>query len=100
MSLQCVVPVTKPYLLVNNTSPAEGSSAWLRCGLENGTLPIYYEFEQETQNGVNKTFGQGNSSLVNMTEINRNHTGWYRCIVRNMINQQQSDRIWLDVTCE
>ncbi|XP_046876907.1 hemicentin-1-like [Hypomesus transpacificus] len=93
-----LVPVTKPYLLVNNTSPAEGSSAWLRCGLENGTLPVYYEFEQETQNGVNKTFGQGNSSLVNMTEINRNHTGWYRCIVRNMINQQQSDRIWLDVT--
>ncbi|XP_046876909.1 V-set and immunoglobulin domain-containing protein 10-like 2 [Hypomesus transpacificus] len=92
-----LVPVTKPYILVSDASPAEGSSAWLRCGLENGTSPIYYEFEQETHNGFFKTFGQGNSSRFNMTEINRNHTGWYRCSVRNAVNQQRSDRIWLDI---
>ncbi|XP_070296585.1 V-set and immunoglobulin domain-containing protein 10-like 2, partial [Salvelinus sp. IW2-2015] len=92
-----LVPVSKPYILLSDASPAEGSSVWLRCGLENGTGPLYFLWEHETYSGLVNTVSQGNSSVFNMTEVNRNHTGWYRCVARNQVNQERSDRIWLDI---
>ncbi|XP_056140207.1 V-set and immunoglobulin domain-containing protein 10-like 2 [Lampris incognitus] len=91
------VPVSKPYVLLSDASPVEGSSVWLRCGLENGTAPIHYVWEHETRDGSVTMFAQGNSSLLNVTEVNRDHTGWYRCLARNAVNKQRSDRIWLDI---
>ncbi|KAM4620928.1 V-set and immunoglobulin domain-containing protein 10-like 2 [Polymixia lowei] len=70
---------------------------WLRCGLENGTGPIHYVWEHETRSGLVTTFAQSNNSLVNVTEVNRNHTGWYRCLASNAVNRERSDRIWLDI---
>ncbi|XP_028976582.2 hemicentin-1 isoform X2 [Esox lucius] len=92
-----IVPVSKPYILLSDTSPEEGSSVWLRCGLENGTGPLYYLWEHETNSGLVDTVGQGNSSMLNMTVVNRNNTGWYRCVAQNQVNQERSDRIWMDV---
>lgn len=83
-----------------NLSPREGTSLWLRCGLENGTDPIYFFLEQESRNGLVTILAESNSSLINITWVTRNHTGWFRCLVRNEVNQQRSDRIWVDVTCE
>ncbi|KAM3869182.1 V-set and immunoglobulin domain-containing protein 10-like 2 [Diretmus argenteus] len=91
------VPVSKPYILLSDASPAEGSSLWLRCGLESGTAPIHYVWEHETRSGFITTFAEGNSSRVNVTNVNRNHTGWYRCLASNAVNEQRSDRIWLDI---
>uniref|UniRef100_A0A3B4E1W6 Ig-like domain-containing protein n=1 Tax=Pygocentrus nattereri TaxID=42514 RepID=A0A3B4E1W6_PYGNA len=41
-----------------------------------------------------------NSNLINITGVTYNHTGWYRCLARNEVSQQRSDRIWLDVICK
>ncbi|XP_064827156.1 V-set and immunoglobulin domain-containing protein 10-like 2 [Oncorhynchus masou masou] len=95
--LRVLVPVSKPYILLSDASPAEGSLVWLRCGLENGTGPLYFLWEHETHSGLVSTVSQGNSSMFNMTEVNRNYTGWYRCVARNQVNQERSDRIWLDI---
>ncbi|XP_055791184.1 V-set and immunoglobulin domain-containing protein 10-like 2 [Salvelinus fontinalis] len=95
--LRVLVPVSKPYILLSDASPAEGSLVWLRCGLENGTEPLFFMWEHETHSGLVSTVSQGNSSMFNMTEVNRNHTGWYRCVARNQVNQERSDRIWLDI---
>ncbi|XP_071219360.1 V-set and immunoglobulin domain-containing protein 10-like 2 [Salvelinus alpinus] len=95
--LRVLVPVSKPYILLSDASPAEGSLVWLRCGLENGTGSLYFLWEHETHSGLVSTISQGNSSMFNMTEVNRNHTGWYRCVARNQVNQERSDRIWLDI---
>ncbi|XP_077597239.1 V-set and immunoglobulin domain-containing protein 10-like 2 [Stigmatopora nigra] len=91
------VPVTKPYLLVNDVSPVEGSTIWFRCNLDNGTGPIQYMWQQENRHGNISAFAQGNSSIVNVTQVNRNHTGWYRCLASNAVNSERSDRIWLDI---
>ncbi|XP_044226798.1 V-set and immunoglobulin domain-containing protein 10-like 2 isoform X1 [Thunnus albacares] len=91
------VPVTKPYLLVSDVSPVEGSTMWMRCNLENGTGPIQYVWQHETRSGNISTFAQSNTSVVNVTDVNRNHTGWYRCVVSNAVNSERSDRIWLDI---
>ncbi|XP_029622617.1 V-set and immunoglobulin domain-containing protein 10-like 2 [Salmo trutta] len=85
------------YYYIHLRVLAEGSLVWLRCGLENGTGPLYFLWEHETHSGLVSTVSQGNSSVFNMTEVNRNHTGWYRCVARNQVNQERSDRIWLDI---
>ncbi|XP_061608397.1 V-set and immunoglobulin domain-containing protein 10-like 2 [Phyllopteryx taeniolatus] len=95
--LRVRVPLTKPHLLVSDVSPVEGSTIWLRCNLDNGTGPIQYVWQQENRHGNISAFAQGNTSLVNVTAVNRNHTGWYRCLASNAVNSERSDRIWLDI---
>ncbi|XP_061105436.1 V-set and immunoglobulin domain-containing protein 10-like 2 [Conger conger] len=95
--LLVLVPVSKPYILVSDTSPAEGMTMWMRCNLENGTGPINYAWERENRDGVTAKVSEGNVSLVNVTVVSRNHSGWYRCLANNEVNKQRSDRIWLDI---
>ncbi|XP_028277984.1 uncharacterized protein LOC114446535 [Parambassis ranga] len=90
------VPVSKPYLLMSDASPVEGSTTWMRCNLENGTGPIQYVWQHETRSGNITAFAQGNSSIINVTDVNRNHTGWYRCVASNAVNSESSNRLWLD----
>ncbi|XP_061902660.1 V-set and immunoglobulin domain-containing protein 10-like 2 [Entelurus aequoreus] len=91
------IPVTKPHLLASDVSPVEGTTIWLRCNLDNGTGPIQYVWQQESLQGNVSAFAQGNTSVVNVTAVNRNHTGWYRCMASNAVNSERSDRIWLDI---
>ncbi|KAK9536641.1 hypothetical protein VZT92_006407 [Zoarces viviparus] len=90
------VPVSKPYLLMSDVSPVEGSTMWMRCNLENGTGPIQYVWQHQTRIGNVSAFAQGNTSVINVTNINRNHTGWYRCVASNAVNSESSNRLWLD----
>lgn len=94
------VPVSKPYLLMSDASPVEGSTMWMRCSLENGTGPIQYVWKHETRNGNISVFAEGNTSVINVTNVNRNHTGWYRCVASNAVNSESSNRLWLDTICE
>uniref|UniRef100_A0AAY4CQ94 Ig-like domain-containing protein n=1 Tax=Denticeps clupeoides TaxID=299321 RepID=A0AAY4CQ94_9TELE len=97
ITLTVYLPVSKPYIVLSDSSPVEGTSMWMRCGLEEGTGPINYTWEQETREGSVSTLAQTNISVVNITWVTRNHTGWYRCLAKNQVNQQRSDRIWLDI---
>lgn len=94
------VPVTNPYLVLNDASPVEGSTMWMRCNLENGTGPIHYMWQHETRGGNVTVFAQGNTSVINVTNVNRNHTGWYSCVASNAVNSASSNRAWLDIICE
>ncbi|KAJ8342435.1 hypothetical protein SKAU_G00323630 [Synaphobranchus kaupii] len=95
--LLVLVPVSKPYILVSDTSPTEGTRMWMRCNLDNGTGPINYAWERENREGVTAKVSEGDVSLMNVTLVSRNHTGWYRCLANNEVNQQRSDRIWMDI---
>lgn len=94
------VPVSKPTMLLSDSSPVEGTSVLMRCIVEKGTEPINYTWEQESQTGLITTLAKENSSVVSVSRVSRNHTGWFRCLARNEVNQQHSDRIWLNVLCE
>ncbi|XP_029375668.1 V-set and immunoglobulin domain-containing protein 10-like 2 [Echeneis naucrates] len=100
VNLTVRVPVSKPYLLMSDVSPVEGSTMWMRCHLENGTGPIQYVWQHETRGGNVSVFAQGNTSMINVTNVNRNHTGWYRCVASNAVNSESSSRLWLDTICE
>ncbi|XP_054586488.1 V-set and immunoglobulin domain-containing protein 10-like 2 [Nothobranchius furzeri] len=90
------VPVTKPYLLLSDASPVEGSTMWMRCGLDNGTEPIRYVWQYENRTGNVTTFAQSSSNIINITNVNRTNTGWYRCVASNDVNSETSSRLWLD----
>ncbi|XP_076607161.1 V-set and immunoglobulin domain-containing protein 10-like 2 [Chaetodon auriga] len=90
------VPVSKPYLLMSDASPVEGSTMWMRCNLDNGTGPIQYVWKHETRSGNVSVFAESNTSVINVTDVNRNHTGWYRCVASNAVNSESSNRLWLD----
>lgn len=95
------VPVTKPYIVMSDSSPVEGTSVTMRCGLENGTGPINYIWEQESRESQLTIMAEiYDDNRFNVTDVNRNHTGWYRCLASNLVNQQRSDRIWLDIICK
>lgn len=85
---------------MSDSSPIEGVSVWMRCGLENGTGPIQYVWELENYSGQVSKLAESDSNLINITSVSRNHTGWFRCLAKNEVNQQIGDRIWLDVICE
>ncbi|XP_076836671.1 V-set and immunoglobulin domain-containing protein 10-like 2 [Brachyhypopomus gauderio] len=95
--LRVLVPVSKPYILLSDSSPVEATSVWMSCGLENGTGPIQYTWEQESYSGLVTTLAESNSSVLNITWVTRNHTGSYRCLARNEVNQQLSDQTRLNV---
>ncbi|KAL2095118.1 hypothetical protein ACEWY4_009837 [Coilia grayii] len=91
------VPVTRPSIVLSDSSPVEGSSMWIRCDLEKGTEPVRYLWEQENKNGTTTILAQGYSNLMNVTQITRNLAGWHRCTASNEVNQEQSTRISLNV---
>ncbi|XP_029029805.1 V-set and immunoglobulin domain-containing protein 10-like 2 [Betta splendens] len=91
------VPITNPYLLISDTSPVEGSTVWMSCKLENGTGPVQYSWEHETRTGNITTFAQSTSSTINVTNVSRNNTGWYRCVASNDVNSESSNRLLLDI---
>lgn len=85
---------------MSDASPVEGSTMWMRCSLENGTGPVHYSWKHETRNGSTSVFAEGNSSVINVTDVNRNHSGWYRCVASNPVNSESSNRLWLDTICK
>ena len=95
------VPVSKPNLLMSDASPEEGFTMWMHCNVENGTEPIQYLWQHESHSGSITNFTQGNgSSIINVTDINRNHTGWYRCVASNAVNSESSEKLGLSVMCK
>uniref|UniRef100_A0A8C8E180 Uncharacterized protein n=1 Tax=Oryzias sinensis TaxID=183150 RepID=A0A8C8E180_9TELE len=94
--LVTLVSVSKPILTLRDF-PVEGSTIRMICSVKNGTEPIQYMWQRQSLNGNFSTFSEGNQSFILMTYINRNHTGWYRCVVSNVVNTESSDPFWLDI---
>nr|XP_054587095.1 V-set and immunoglobulin domain-containing protein 10-like 2 [Nothobranchius furzeri] len=92
------VPVSKPSLWMSDASAEEGSTIWMRCNVEKGTGPIHYVWQREIFSGNFSTFTQGNSSVVSMTSVNRNHTSRYQCVADNAVNTESSEISWLNIT--
>uniref|UniRef100_A0A8B9KE98 Uncharacterized protein n=1 Tax=Astyanax mexicanus TaxID=7994 RepID=A0A8B9KE98_ASTMX len=91
------LPVSKPYVVLSDPSPVEGTSVWMLCNLDTGTDPITFTWEQESRSGLISTLDEFSSNMININSVTRNQTGWYRCLARNEVSQQRSDRIWLGV---
>lgn len=85
---------------MSETIPAEGSTLWMNCSVENGSEPIQYKWRHETLDENIWNFSQNNSSIITVTSIDRKYTGWYHCEVSNAVNNETSDRLLVNVTCK
>ncbi|XP_069470182.1 V-set and immunoglobulin domain-containing protein 10-like 2 isoform X2 [Ambystoma mexicanum] len=69
----------------------------LACLVKNGTGPIDYTWHRNTVQEGTVPVAEGNGSQVLFTAVNRTHIGWYTCTGKNEVNQETSDRVYLDV---
>ncbi|XP_067910355.1 V-set and immunoglobulin domain-containing protein 10-like 2 [Heterodontus francisci] len=98
VDLHVMVPVTKPSIQMSISAPVEGSAISILCSVENGTGPLEYTWNRQaslSRSAVNVS--ETTDSLLNLTSVTRNHTGWYTCTAKNEVNEATSDRVWLDV---
>lgn len=93
-------PVSRPYISLSDPSPVEGTWVWMSCGITDGTDPVHYMWEQENRSGSVIILLESENNQINISSVSRNHTGWYRCLAKNEVSQQRSDRMWLDVICK
>ncbi|XP_041030226.1 V-set and immunoglobulin domain-containing protein 10-like 2 [Carcharodon carcharias] len=98
VDLHVLVPISKPSIQMSLSVPIEGSMISILCSVENGTGPLEYIWNrQATVSRSPVNVSESTDSLLNLTSVNRNHTGWYTCTAKNEVNEETSDRVWLDV---
>ncbi|XP_060702702.1 V-set and immunoglobulin domain-containing protein 10-like 2 isoform X4 [Hemiscyllium ocellatum] len=98
VDLHVLVPITKPSIQMSISAPVEGSAISLLCSVENGTGPLEYIWNRQAALSTGPiNVSETTESLLNLTSVNRNHTGWYTCTAKNEVNEVTSDRVWLDV---
>lgn len=85
---------------MSDEEPVEGTTMRMDCLLENGTGPIQYVWKHQPRNGNISDIARGNASFINIINVNRNHTGWYRCMARNPVSSETSNRVLLETICE
>ncbi|XP_067826889.1 V-set and immunoglobulin domain-containing protein 10-like 2 [Heptranchias perlo] len=98
VTLHVLVPITKPSIQMSISAPVEGAAISILCSVENGTGPLEYTWNRQatlSRNPINVS--ETTDNLLNLTSVNRNHTGWYTCTAKNEVNEVTSDRVWLDV---
>ncbi|XP_053547108.1 V-set and immunoglobulin domain-containing protein 10-like 2 [Bombina bombina] len=97
IDLTILVPVLKPNLQINDSVPVEGSPVLLTCTVRDGTGPIEYVWNRHTVKEGTFPVTEATGNLAILTAVNRSHIGWYTCTVINEVNEETSDRVYLDV---
>ncbi|KAH0623235.1 hypothetical protein JD844_031320, partial [Phrynosoma platyrhinos] len=97
IELIVLVPVSKPFLQMNDSAPVEGMPVVMTCTVKEGTLPVEYSWQWYTNRDGMIAIIEAAGSLLNLTSANRTHMGWYTCTAHNEVNSQTSDRMYLDV---
>ncbi|XP_066495692.1 V-set and immunoglobulin domain-containing protein 10-like 2 [Tiliqua scincoides] len=97
IELIVLVPVSKPLLQMNDSTPVEGMPVLMTCAVKEGTHPVEYSWQRHTNRDGMVTVTEATGSLLNLTSTNRTQMGWYTCTAQNEVNNQTSDRMYLDV---
>ncbi|XP_062995576.1 V-set and immunoglobulin domain-containing protein 10-like 2 [Elgaria multicarinata webbii] len=97
IELIVLVPVSKPFLQMNNSTPVEGMTVVMTCTVKEGTHPVEYSWQRHTNRDGLVAVIEATGGLLNLTSANRTHMGWYTCTAQNEVNSQTSDRMYLDV---
>ncbi|XP_069802686.1 V-set and immunoglobulin domain-containing protein 10-like 2 [Dendropsophus ebraccatus] len=97
IDLTVLVPVLQPSLQIDEQTPVEGSRVNMTCTVKVGTGPISFIWQRHTILDGTFTLRDGNNSVLLLNPVTRFHTGWYTCTVRNMVNEETSGKLYLDV---
>nr|XP_020667205.1 V-set and immunoglobulin domain-containing protein 10-like isoform X1 [Pogona vitticeps]XP_020667206.1 V-set and immunoglobulin domain-containing protein 10-like isoform X1 [Pogona vitticeps] len=97
IELTVLIPVSKPFLQMNDSVPVEGASVVMTCTVKEGTDPVDYRWHRHTSRDGTVAIAEAVGTSLNLTSVNRTHMGWYTCTAHNEVNSQTSDRMYLDV---
>ncbi|KAK9395087.1 carcinoembryonic antigen-related cell adhesion molecule 5 [Crotalus adamanteus] len=97
LELLVLVPVPKPFLQINNSTPVEGMPVVMMCTVKEGTPPIAYSWQHYTNRDGMVVLAEAVTPLLNLTSANRTYMGWYTCTAHNEVNSQTSNGMYLDV---
>ncbi|XP_070808698.1 V-set and immunoglobulin domain-containing protein 10-like 2 [Pituophis catenifer annectens] len=97
IELLVLVPVPKPFLQINNSTPVEGMPVVMICTVKEGTPPIAYTWQRYTNRDGMVVLAEAGMDFLNLTSTNRTYMGWYTCTAHNEVNSQTSDGMYLDV---
>ncbi|ETE71216.1 Carcinoembryonic antigen-related cell adhesion molecule 1, partial [Ophiophagus hannah] len=97
IELLVLVPVPKPFLQINNSTPVEGMPVVMICTVKEGTPPIAYSWQRYTNRDGMVVLAEAGTHLLNLTSANRTYMGWYTCTAQNEVNSQTSNGMYLDV---
>ncbi|KAG8141459.1 hypothetical protein E2320_007081 [Naja naja] len=97
IELLVLVPVPKPFLQINNSTPVEGMPVVMNCTVKEGTPPIAYSWQRYTNRDGMVVLAEEGTHLLNLTSANRTYMGWYTCTAQNEVNSQTSNGMYLDV---
>ncbi|XP_077162461.1 V-set and immunoglobulin domain-containing protein 10-like 2 isoform X2 [Paroedura picta] len=97
IELIVLVPVSKPFLQMNNSTPVEGIPVLMTCSVKEGTPPVEYSWQRHTNRDGTVNVTEAVEGLINITSANRTQMGWYTCTAQNEVNSQTSDSMYLDV---
>ncbi|XP_029142906.1 V-set and immunoglobulin domain-containing protein 10-like 2, partial [Protobothrops mucrosquamatus] len=87
----------KPFLQMNNSTPVEGMPVVMICTVKEGTPPIVYSWQHDTNRDGMVVLAEAVTPLLNLTSANRTYMGWYTCTAHNEVNSQTSNGMYLDV---
>ncbi|KAM9299268.1 V-set and immunoglobulin domain-containing protein 10-like 2 [Gastrophryne carolinensis] len=97
INLIILVPVLKPSLQIDEQKPVEGATVNMTCTVEVGTGPITYIWRKQVILEGSFIVQESNDKVLLLSPVTRVHTGWYTCTARNMVNEETSGRLSLDV---
>ncbi|XP_028632002.1 V-set and immunoglobulin domain-containing protein 10-like 2 [Grammomys surdaster] len=96
-ALTVLVPVSKPRVQLNDSSPVEGVSVAATCAVREGTEPLTFSWHHRTPQGPGEVLVGLSQPRLQLDPVNRTYLGWYTCSVGNTVNQLKSDGVFLDV---
>lgn len=94
------VPLSKPWVRLNDLSPVEGASVVATCAVREGTEPVTFAWRHQAPRGPEEVLLEVTERWLQLDPVNRTHLGWYLCSAHNAVNQLSSDGTFLDVICE
>ncbi|XP_051012760.1 V-set and immunoglobulin domain-containing protein 10-like 2 [Acomys russatus] len=97
LTLNVLVPVSKPRVQLNDPSPVEGVSVVATCVVREGTEPLTFSWHHHTPQGPGEVLVDLSEPRLQLDPVSRTHLGWYTCNVSNAVNQLSSDGVFLDV---
>ncbi|XP_060239344.1 V-set and immunoglobulin domain-containing protein 10-like 2 [Meriones unguiculatus] len=97
LTLTVLVPVSKPRVQLNDSSPVEGLSVVATCAVREGTEPLTFSWHHHTPQGSGEVLVGLSEPRLQLDPVNRTHLGWYVCSASNAVNQLSSDGAFLDV---
>ncbi|XP_063799855.1 V-set and immunoglobulin domain-containing protein 10-like 2 [Pseudophryne corroboree] len=97
INLTVLVPVAKPSLQIDEQTPVEGMSVRMTCTVEFGTGPVTYVWQRYSRTEGTFTIQEGADQVLVLSPVTRFHTAFYFCTVRNVVNEETSGWLQLDV---